>query len=54
MTGTVCIFASLGVIAIGAVAMYVGFKNDNMAAKAGGSVIAVIGFLGAIACAATG
>jgi hypothetical protein len=54
MSGTVCFLASLGVVAIGALAMYIGFKNDNMAAKAGGSVIAVIGVLGAIACTASG
>lgn len=54
MSGTFCFLASLGVVAIGALAMYVGFKNDNMAAKTGGSFIAVIGILGAVACAATG
>jgi hypothetical protein len=54
MSGTVCLLVSLGVVALGALALYVGLKNDNMAAKAGGSFIAVIGILGAIACATTG
>ena len=45
MSGTVCLLVSLGVVALGARALYVGLKNDNMAAKAGGSFIAVIGIL---------
>ena len=35
-------------------ALVVGFRGDNMAAKMGGSVIIVIGVLGAIACVMTG
>tara|TARA_A100001037_G_scaffold284298_1_gene290581 strand:+ start:77 stop:241 length:165 start_codon:yes stop_codon:yes gene_type:complete len=54
MSGTVCLLVSLGVIAIGVVALIVGMRGDTMTAKVGGAVIMVIGVLGAIACASTG
>lgn len=54
MGSTACILASLGVLAIGVVALVVGMRGDNMAAKIGGSFLAVIGILGAIACLTTG
>ena len=50
MSDAVCLALSFGTVAIGAVALYVGVRTDNMAAKVGGSFVAVIGVLGAIAC----
>ena len=54
MSGIACLLITIGVVAIGAGALVVGFRGDNMAAKMGGSVIIVIGVLGAIACVMTG
>lgn len=53
MSGTVCLLVSAGVAAFGAIALRVGLRGDNMAAKVGGCVMIVIGVLGAIACLMT-
>ena len=53
MSDAVCFALSFGTTAFGVVALYIGVRTDNMAARFGGSVIAVIGVLGAIACLLT-
>ena len=53
MSGTACILVSLGVVAIGVIALVVGIRADSMPAKIGGAVISVIGVLGVIACMTT-
>jgi hypothetical protein len=50
MSDTICLALAGGTVAIGVLALYVGLRGDNMAAKIGGSFIVVIGVLGAIAC----
>lgn len=54
MGSTACLFVSVAVVAIGILALVVGIRGDNTAAKLGGCFICVIGVLGVIACSITG
>ena len=54
MSETVCLLLAVGVAALGALALYVGVRSDNVSAKVGGSFIVVIGLLGIVACLMTG
>ena len=55
MSTALCLIISILVTALGGVAMWVGFTKDDggMQAKMGGSVIALIGVIGIVACLAT-
>ena len=55
MSTALCLVISILVTALGGVAMWIGFAKDDggMQAKVGGSVIAVIGVIGVIACLMT-
>ncbi len=50
MSPVLCFGVALATIALGTVAIFVGARNGSMAAKVGGSFIAVFGVLGLIAC----
>ncbi len=54
MSDAICLLLALGTAALGALALYVGVRGDNITAKIGGSFIVVVGVLGVVACYATG
>ncbi len=55
MSTALCLITSVLVTALGSGAIWIGFIKDEggMQAKVGGSVIAVIGIIGIVACLAT-